>query len=113
MPDKEGKPTRSRPSATPEDFPTTPSPQTGYPSGDYSYVLEIVMRMQESVGRLTEAVTSLKDQSKSHGEKLDSIGKDVHAAKVVIGVVGGLIVLVGGICAWLINTYISVQHSHK
>jgi F0F1-type ATP synthase assembly protein I len=68
------------------------------------------MRMQESVGRLTEAVTSLKDQSKSHGDKLENIGKDVHAAKVVISVVGGLIVLVGAICAWLINTYISTQH---
>ena len=65
------------------------------------------MRMQESVGRLTEAVSSLKDQSKAHSDKLDSIGKDVHAAKVVVSVIGGLIVLLGGVCAWLINTYIS------
>jgi hypothetical protein len=97
-----------RPASVPTSFPDTNPP---LPSGDYSYVLEIVMRMQESVGRLTEAVASLKETSKSHGEKLDGIGKDVHAAKVVISVVGGLIVVVGGICAWLINTYISTLHA--
>jgi hypothetical protein len=95
-----------RPPSVPTSFAeTTPT----LPTGDYSYVLEIVMRMQESMGRLTEAVSSLKDQSKSHGEKLDSIGKDVHAAKVVISVVGGLIILIGGGIAWLVNTYISTH----
>lgn len=95
-----------RPASVPTSFPETTPP---LPSGDYYYVLEIVMRMQESVGRLTEAVSSLKEQSKAHGDKLDNIGKDVHAAKVVVSVVGGLIVIVGGICAWLINTYISTH----
>ncbi len=70
------------------------------------------MRMQESMGRLGEAVTSLKETSKAHGEKLDSIGKDVHAAKVVISVVGGLLVLIGGVFAWLVNTYISTHPAH-
>jgi hypothetical protein len=67
------------------------------------------MKMQDTMGQLREAVGSLKDQSKQHGEKLDSIGKDVHAAKVVTGIVGTLIVVVGGILAWLVNTYISVH----
>jgi hypothetical protein len=80
-------------SATPNRIVDTTPP---LPSGDYSYTLEIVMKMQESMGKLSEAVESLKSQSHIHGEKLDLIGKDVHAAKVVISVVGGLIVLAVG-----------------
>jgi len=49
------------------------------------------MGMQATMGKLTEAVESLKEQSKDHGRELKEIAKDVHAAKVVIGVVGFLI----------------------
>lgn len=41
------------------------------------------MHMQEALGKLTEAVESLKEQSKEHGKELKEIGKDVHAAKAV------------------------------
>jgi hypothetical protein len=54
------------------------------PSGDYSYVLEIVMGMQLSVGKLLEAVDNLKEQSKQHSEDLKGIGRDLHAAKVIM-----------------------------
>src|SRR5450755_4247926 len=64
----------------PTKFAETTPPQL-YPSGDYSYVLEIVMAMQNTVGGLKEAVESLKQQSGKHSEKLDDIGKDIHAAK--------------------------------
>ncbi len=37
---------------------TTP---TSYPSGDYSYVLEVVMKMQDTLGQLKEAVGALKE----------------------------------------------------
>jgi hypothetical protein len=53
------------------------------------------MAMHGDVAKLTEAVDGLKASSKSHGEKLDRLGNDVHAAKVVVGVVGGFISLVG------------------
>jgi hypothetical protein len=79
-----------------------PPPQS-YPSGDYTYVLEIVMRMQESVGRLTEAVGSLKEQSKNHGEKLEQIGRDIHTAKTTVKVVGGIIAAVIGIAGWMVH----------
>ena len=92
----------------PTKFAETTPPQV-YPSGDYSYVLEIVMAMQNTLGKLTEAVESLKDQSKGHGTKLDELGKDVHAAKVVVTVVGGLMLLVAGFIGWITNTYISTH----
>ena len=49
------------------------------------------MNMQIAMGKLTEAVESLKTDSKEHRQKLDSLSKDVHSAKVVLKVVGGII----------------------
>jgi len=100
------EPKESSRGSTPTRFAETTPPQV-LPSGDYSYVLEIVMKMQLAIGGLVEAVDSLKDQTEEHGSELRAIAKDVHAAKVVISFVGGLIVLMGAIVAWLINTYIS------
>lgn len=101
-----GKPRQPRAPATPEDYPVSSS--SAYPSGDYSYTVEVVMRMQATLGQLTEAVKTLQDQTKSlqeqskdHSRELKEISKDLHAAKVtgkallwVIGVVGALIGLV-------------------
>jgi hypothetical protein len=92
---------RSR-QTTPSGLPDT-TPQA-LPSGDYTYVLEIVMNMQVSMGKLIEAVDSLKAQSKDQSDKMHEIRRDVHAAKVVMRVLGGLIVLGGGILAWFIST---------
>jgi len=67
-------------------------------AGDFSY-LEIIMAMQNTMGKLTEAVESLKTQSTAHGNKLEAIGKDVHAAKLI----GGLLFLVAGFLGWVIH----------
>jgi ABC-type nickel/cobalt efflux system permease component RcnA len=88
---------------------TTPS---SFPSGDYSYVLEIVMGMQLTMGKLSEAVDSLKAESKRHDDKLDSIGKDVHAAKVVVSVIGALIVLAFGFLGWIGHEALQYLSSH-
>jgi hypothetical protein len=76
------------------------------PSGDYSYILEIVMNMTGTMGKLNEAVESLKTQSKSHGEKLEKIGNDVHAAKVVVGVVGTLAAAAIAFAGWVLKAYL-------
>lgn len=84
-----------------------------YPSGDYSYVLEIVMKMQDTMGQLKEAVASLKEQSKNQGDKLDQIGKDVHAAKVTMAVLAAIIVGGAGLIGWIITTYIAAHPTLK
>ena len=100
---------KRRTSVTPEEYTVPGSSQGPFPSGDYSYTVEIVGTIQNQLGKLTESVDALKTQSKEHGDELRAISRDVHAAKVVLSVVGGLVVLVGGIIAWLVNTYISTH----
>lgn len=94
----------------PSRLPDVPPPV--YPSGDYSYVLEVVMKMQDTLGQLREAVGSLKEQSRQHGEKLDQIGKDVHAAKVTMGVLVGVLLTGAALIGWVVTTYIAA-HSAK
>jgi hypothetical protein len=91
---------------TPPQTAQTPPPYA--PASDYSF-LEIVMTMNHTLGQLTEAVNALKDQSKGHSEELKTISKDLHAAKAVIAVFGTLILAVGGIIAWLVQTYIATH----
>lgn len=57
--------------------------------------------MQVSMGKLIEAVDSMKDQIKEHGKKIDDVRMDVQAAKAggktllwVVGVAGALLGIV-------------------
>ena len=86
-------------STTPEDYSVVSSSAAS--SGDFSYTLEVVMSMQATLGKLTESVNALKEQSKDHGKELKEISKDVYAAKVlgktllgIVGVVGTLLGLI-------------------
>jgi hypothetical protein len=48
--------------------------------------------MQKTLGELSQAVKTLTEQVKDQGTKLDGASKDIHAAKVVVGVVCALVV---------------------
>ena len=85
---------------TPEAFPTT-APQL--PSGDYSYTVELVGTIQHQLGRLTEAVETLKTQTTEHGNKLSSIGQDIHAAKTTLKVVGAILAALLAFAGWVGN----------
>jgi|SRR5450432_3892752 hypothetical protein len=91
----EPKPPKAKATAqtTPESYNTTPQ----FPSGDYSYTVELVGSIQNQLGKLTEAVNGLSEKTKSHGEKLDSVCKDVHVAKVILAIIGAVILAFGGI----------------
>ena len=101
MADKD-KPIRQKSSAptTPEEYSTTSS-GSGLPGADYSYTVELVGAIQNQLGRLTEAIESLKEQSKEQGKKLDDVRMDVHAAKSagkallwIVGIAGALVGIV-------------------
>jgi hypothetical protein len=100
---RSGRPTSP---TTPEEFPT----QAPTPSGDYSYTLEIVMNMQHTLGGLLEAVNSLKDDSKEYRKELKDLGKEFHAAKVLVRWLIAIAVGLGGIIGWAISAYIAVTH---
>lgn len=74
--------------SSPTRFPDTTPP---LPSGDYSYTVEIVMKMQHSLGQLTEAVQGLKDQQEKQAKKLDGISHKIYAAIVLLAVIGGIL----------------------
>jgi hypothetical protein len=88
---------------TPEAFPTT-APQL--PSGDYSYTVELVGSIQHQLGKLTEAVETLKSKMESHGKELAAIGRDVHTAKVVLGIIGGLVTIIATILGIALKAYL-------
>jgi hypothetical protein len=73
------------------------------PSGDYSYVLEIVMNMQMSMGKLTEAAESLKGQTKEHGSEIKSISADIHAAKITLRIIGAILAAGLAFASWVVN----------
>ncbi len=93
-------------SAASEDYPVTSS-YAGHHPGDFSYV-ELVADIQNRLGRLTEAVDFLKDQTKEHGRELKSIGKDLHAAKVV----GGLLMVLAGGLGWVVHEVVQYLATH-
>ena len=109
MADKER--TSQRRPTTPEEYSTFAS--SSPPGGDYKLTVDMVGTLQNQLGRLTEAVEGLKATSKEHSSELKQIGKDIHAAKVVAGVLGGLILLVASFIAWLVNTYVSTHPPGK
>jgi hypothetical protein len=87
---------------TPSDFPAQPS-QHAFPSGDYSYTVELVGAIQNQLGKLTEAVETLKTTTAAHGEKLSDIGRDIHTAKITLRIVGGILAALLAFGCWIGN----------
>jgi hypothetical protein len=80
---------------------------------DYSvFTVQTVLEMQRTLGGIETAIKNLEERSKEHSGKLDQIGKEVYAAKVVVGVVGGLIVLAGAFIGWVIYELLPYFVSH-
>jgi len=104
---------QSKEDVTPGKFPDV-LPRGGHSTVNHDFTLQAVMHMKEAVGRLIEAVDTLKEQSKSNNQKLDEAVKDIHGAKVAgrallwaVGVTGTLIAGALTFVGWAIKTYMS------
>jgi hypothetical protein len=62
-----------------------------YRGSDYSFTLQAVLELQNTVGQLKEAVGTLKEQGKHHSDKLDKISLRIYAASAVLIVLGTII----------------------
>jgi gamma-glutamyl phosphate reductase len=94
----------------PSRFPETTPPAQ---AADYAvHTIQTVLEMQRTLGGVETAIKHLEDRSKEHGDKLDTIGKDVHAAKVAVGVATAIIVGIVAIMGWIVTTYISAHPGH-
>lgn len=51
--------------------------------------------MQSTLGKLTEAIETLKSSVKAQGEKHETVARDVHTAKVLMWVVLGIMSFFG------------------
>jgi hypothetical protein len=90
----------------PSRFPeTTPPVQPA----DYAvHTVQTVLEMQRTLGGVEKAIKNLEDRSKEYGDKLDNIGKDVHAAKVVGGVIAAIMAVLG----WLLHELLPFLSTH-
>jgi hypothetical protein len=87
-------------------LPTNPPQQ--FPTGDYSYTVELVGQIQNQLGKLTEAVESLKQTTKEQGAELKAVGKDIHAAKVV----GTFLIAAASFLGWAIHELVQYLSVH-
>jgi hypothetical protein len=77
------------PEVTPQRFAETTPKQ--YSGGDYSFVLQGVFKLQDSVARLEQAVKTLSDEQRELRTKVDSISHKVYAAVIVLILIGGIL----------------------
>lgn len=83
MPEKESiRSPRSRNATTPEGYPAFP-PGGSYPSGDYSYTVEVCMQMQRTLGQVEQSVKILIDDFREERKKINRLSHIIYAGGVV------------------------------
>jgi hypothetical protein len=94
--------------STPEVLPST-NP-ISYPSTEHDWTLQTVFELQKTVGQLTQAVSTLTEQGRDNGKKLNQISHQIYAAGAILA----LTLAVGG---WLLkiasDVAVSYFNSHQ
>jgi hypothetical protein len=62
--------------------------------------------IQHELGKLTEAVETLKAKADSHASELATIGRDVHAGKVVLRIIAVLAGVIATLLGFAFKAYL-------
>jgi len=81
--------------STPTQMPQTTPPT--YAAADHSFTMQTFMEIQKNLGQLTQAVITLTEESKKSREVMEGVSKDIHAAKVSMKIIWGMLGIVGSI----------------
>jgi hypothetical protein len=95
------KPGQTQVGSLPGQLPQTTPPQEHIVSDHSGFILQSVLEMQKTLGQLTQAVTTLTEESKKSSTKLDDISHKVYAAQVTVKVVGALLGAIGSAAIFL------------
>jgi hypothetical protein len=82
--------------APPQSFAQT-TPEYAQPSHDFT--LQAVMQVQRTLGEIDQKLDTVRDQIKSHGDKIDNIEKIVDRVKTG-AIVGGVLISAFGAFVW-------------
>jgi hypothetical protein len=77
--------------STPKRYAET-TPTASFSPYDPSFTLQSILEMQKNLGQLTQAVTTLMEESKKNGEKLNKISHKIYAAEAILAIVGGVLI---------------------
>lgn len=73
-----------------------------YTSYDPSFTLQSILEMQNTLGKLTQAVTTLTEESKKNGETLSVISHKVYGAQTGFWVAGVILGALGSAAVYIL-----------
>jgi len=79
-----------------------------YPGANYDFSLQAIFEMQNSLGKLTNAIERLIEDNKTHAGKLDKINHKISVAQGVLWACLGVLAIMGGIMGFVVNKFCDV-----
>lgn len=74
-----------------------------YPDSSYNFSIQAIFEMQLALGKLTQAIEHLTDQSKIHTSKLDQINHKISVAQGILIAGTVILTLIGSAITFLLT----------
>jgi hypothetical protein len=96
----------------PPDIATGPPPTHPPSSQDHSFLLQIAMQTERSIGELKTGLAAVAKASESHAAKIEALNETVHTAKGVIKAVAWIGGILGTIGVTILAVILKVLADH-